>query len=371
MHSLFDLLWIKQVLVAMPCASAPARWARTVLATVIAGTSFCFSCHVLAGPPSAGEMRGDVVFSDYGALASNPELVRRLVSPLTAMHMALDLAGSGKKMATQSVDLAAERFLLYVPRKRPGERYGLLVFVPPWEDARLPQGWGSVLDQFGLIYVSAARSGNTQSVLGRREPLALLAAENIMRQFPVDPERVYIAGFSGGARVALRLVLGYPDLFRGAIVNAGSDPIGSADMPLPPADLFLAFQQAHLVYVTGARDDAHVTDDLMSVRSMHHWCMFNVESFLEPGVGHEVAAASALRRSLDDLAAATQPDPGKLAACRSALDTELHTALQRIDSLIANGRKSRAQKQLQGVDARFGGLAAPATIELASTLLQP
>jgi len=90
----------------------------------------------------------------------------------------------------------------------------------------LPQEWVSVLDRYGVIFVSAARSGNDESVSGRREPLALLAAHNIMKEHPVDPEHIYVAGFSGGSRIALRLALGYPDLFHGAILNAGSDSIG-------------------------------------------------------------------------------------------------------------------------------------------------
>jgi len=75
--------------------------------------------------------------------------------------------------------------------------------------------------------------------------MALLAAYNTMKQYPVDPQQVYIGGFSGGARVALRLALGYPDVFHGALLNAGSDPAGTLDVPLPPADLFRRFQESH------------------------------------------------------------------------------------------------------------------------------
>ncbi len=307
------------------------------------------------------------MFSDYGAPSSNPELVRRLVSPLTAVQLEQELSRSGKRLADQAVNLSEERFLVQLPSQHPAAGYGLLVFVPPWQEARLPAGWAGVLNDFGVIYVTAARSGNDENLLGRREPLALLAAYNIMRRYPVDPERVYVAGFSGGSRVALRLALGYPDLFRGAILNAGSDQIGNADIPLPPKDLLLEFQSSvHLVYVTGERDEPHVSDDLLSVRSMRRWCMFNVTSFLQPRIDHEVAAPAALSRALSSLARNAPPDPAKLAACRSALDTELETELHTVDSLIANGQKARAQRRLKSVDERFGGMAAPRTLELAS-----
>ena len=315
-----------------------------------------------------GQTLRDVVFTDYGERSSNPEIVRRLLSPLAAARLERELARSGKTMSGQPVNLAEERYVVYVPSQHAARGYGLLVFVPPWQDARLPQGWAGVLDRFGVVFVSAARSGNDEN-LGRREPLALLAAENIIRRYPVDPERVYVAGFSGGSRVALRLVLGYSDLFHGAILNAGSDPIGNSEVPLPPRELLLRFQNStHLIYVTGELDTPHANEDLVSMRSMRQWCVFNVDNFVQPRVPHEVATAAALSRSLGDLTNSTQPDPAKLDACRSAIETELETKLQSVESLIANGQKAEAQKRLKSVDDRFGGLAAPHSLDLASKL---
>jgi pimeloyl-ACP methyl ester carboxylesterase len=58
-----------------------------------------------------------------------------------------------------------------------------------------------------------------------------------------DRRAAWILPSSGGSRVALRLALGFPDVFRGAFLNAGSDPIGDAQTPLPPAELFSRFQE--------------------------------------------------------------------------------------------------------------------------------
>ncbi|HKC16261.1 MAG TPA: PHB depolymerase family esterase [Steroidobacteraceae bacterium] len=343
------------------------RWIKRVHAFTASSALLFLLPIAAADTPAAGQTLRDVEFSDYGQPSSNAELMRRLVSPLAAAQLKQELLKSGKRWADQPIDVSAERFLVQVPSQPPAAGYGLLVFVPPWQDARIPQGWAEILNDFGVIYVSAARSGNEESVLGRREPLALLAAHNIMRRYSVDPERVYVAGFSGGSRVALRLVLGYPDLFHGAILNAGSDSIGNADIPLPPRDLLLRFQSSvHLVYITGERDEPHVSDDLLSVRSMRRWCMYNVTSFLQPLTDHEVAAPAALSRALSSLARSAPPDPAKLAACRSVLDSEMETGLHAVESLIAGGQKARAQKRLKSVDERFGGLAAPRTVELAS-----
>ena len=315
-----------------------------------------------------GQTLRDVVFTEYAEQSSNPEMARRLLSPLAAARLQRELARAGRSMAGQPVNLADERYLLYVPSQHAPAGYGVVVFVPPWSDARLPPGWAGALDRFGLIFVSAARSGNDESALGRREPLALLAAHNVMRRYPVDPERVYIAGFSGGSRIALRLALGYPDLFRGAVLNAGSEPVGNAEVPLPPREQLLQFQSStRLVYVTGERDSAHAVDDMMSMRSLRRWCVFGIDSFLEPRLGHEVATAAALARALGTLGT-LRPDTTKLAACRSAVDAALDATLRDVESAIRDGREAKARQQLEAADERFGGLAAPRSLELASRL---
>jgi pimeloyl-ACP methyl ester carboxylesterase len=185
----------------------------------------------------------------------------------------------------------------------------------------------------------------------------------------VDPERTYVGGFSGGSRVALRLALGYPDLFRGALLNAGSDPIGSREIPLPPRDLFLKFQSStRIAYVTGERDTAHATDDSLSLRSMHRWCVVNTDNQTEARAEHAVAGAAALSRALRYLQEGAQAEPERLAKCRAGIEGELTTSLDSVDTLIAQGRRDDAQKQLAAVDERFGGLAAPRSVELAARL---
>ena len=323
---------------------------------------------VARGALASGQTLRDVVFSEYGQLASNTELARRLLSPLTAARLETQLAQAGTPMAGYSINLAEERFVVYVPARRPQEGYGCLVFVPPWQDARVPSGWAAALDRFGMIFVSAARSGNTE-VVGRREPLALLAAENISRRYPIDPARVYVGGFSGGSRLALRLALAYPDVFRGAVLNAGSDPIGGPEIPLPPRDLLFRFQSAsRVVYLTGDRDSVAAADDRVSVHALHQWCVSAVDSYVVPQVAHEVASPEALSWALGKLDKSKGPDPGALSACRAKIEAELTTRLQEVQALIAASHRAEAEKLLQKIDGQFGGLAAPRTVELTRML---
>jgi predicted esterase len=353
---------------------APPSRDRAARRRVLSGALLmltAMSLPVLAPADEASTVTGlqsAVVFTEGGPLSQSSDILQRLLSPLASKAVRERLATAGKTLADQAIVPAQERFVLYVPPRAPPGGYGVMVFVPPWEEARLPAEWGPVLDDMGMIYVSAARSGNTEDVLGRRVALALFALENVRRRYPVNSERVYVGGFSGGSRVALRLALDYPDIFRGALLNAGSDPIGAAPDHFPSQDLLAQFQdRSRLVYITGELDDARLAMDAASRASMRKACVFNVDARVTSGAHHEVAGASALSQALRSLAARTPVEPARLAACRLALEGELNQDLQRATALIASGQKDAARRQILTLDARFAGLAGPRILDLART----
>ena len=314
-------------------------------------------------------LQSDVVFSDYSPLSTSAELLHRLLSPLDAVQVRKTLAHSAVALRDQPIDLARERFAVYVPPHPPTGGYGLLVFVSPWENAMLPRGWAAILDRHGVIFVSAANSGNAANILDRRDPLALLAAYNIMQRFRVDPERIYIGGFSGGSRVALRLALGFPDLFRGAFLNAGSDPIGETPLPLPPPDLFSRFQEmTRIVYISGQNDAVNVDKDAASIQSLLEWCVFDWYVERTPWIGHELAGPAVLGRALDMLDKHAVPNVARLNNCRLRLNRELEKQMDQASDLLAAGNVDGARRLLNKIDTRYGGLAAPRSVDLAARL---
>ena len=100
-------------------------------------------------------------------------------------------------------DPNVERFFVHVPEEYSGETtYGLIVFSDADSDSRqLPEGWQAVLDQRKLLYIAPQSAGNDQ-YSNRRLGLAVLGALEMMKHYRIDPNRVYAAGFSGGARMA-------------------------------------------------------------------------------------------------------------------------------------------------------------------------
>lgn len=314
--------------------------------------------------PAGAQLRTDVVFTEYTALSTTAEMVRRLYSPLRAVRIHQEAQRTGHTLLGQPIDLAKEHYAIYVP----DHPRALLVFIPPWSRAEVPREWIPALNRYNTILVTAANSGNEAPIIDRREPLALLAMYNTMAQYQLDPQQVYIGGFSGGARVALRLALGYPDVFHGALLDAGSDIIGTADAPLPPADLFRRLQEStRLVYLTGERDEENLTRDVHSRQSLEKWCVYDVVLQTAPRTGHELADASAFSRALQALVGQRHGEPGnKLEDCRARIDHELGAQLGQVESAFARGDPNAARRLLSGLDDRYGGLAAPRSVELAT-----
>jgi pimeloyl-ACP methyl ester carboxylesterase len=320
----------------------------------------------------ADETKGlhqNVAFDSYSPLSDSKQMLERMFTPLIASRLQQALMDSNRTLRTQAIDLSRETFVLYVPATEPPEGYCLLVFVPPWEEAKMPSAWRSAFDRHGIIFVSVSKSGNAADVLGRREPLALLAAYNVPRLYRVNPMGVYIGGFSGGSRVALRLALSYPDVFHGVLLNAGSDPIGNAQIPLPRASLFSRFQQStRVVYLTGKNDREHLDQDARSRQSLQEWCVDKPMVSTAWG-GHEIVDPAALDRALVML---TTPQPNSTnasdSACNARIEREIAAQLHVVEGLLNRGDLSKAQTTLNSLDEHFGGLAAPQSIELAHRL---
>jgi predicted esterase len=336
------------------------------------------SCLIGLGPamaqPSAPApgIQDNVHFQSYGTLARSSEVMRRVFSPLTGATIRRDLARGGKSLNETSLDLSRENFLVAVPKEKPAGGYRLLVFVPPWQKAQLPQGWGPALDAAGVIFVTASRSGNEEDIVSRREPLAVIAAENILAQYDIDRRHVFVGGMSGGSRMALRLALAYPDLFHGAFLNSGSDVIGTLVEPLPPAPLFQQFQTGtRLLYITGDHDAANVETETRSRHSMKDWCVSDTGTIRMAFTGHEVAPAAVLKHALDLLLAPEHPDPAVLADCRAQIQTEVAGRLDQAEKLIASGKRGGARSLLKDIDSKYGGLAAPRILDLDAALAAP
>jgi predicted esterase len=315
-----------------------------------------------------------VTFDHYSPLAKSTEMVRRTLSPIAADRVLGYLRDQSQQLPEQSIDLSREHFALYVPRgDAPADGYGLLVFIAPWDDGSVPSDWRQALDRHHLIYVAADRAGNDYNMLWRRVPLALHAYENVAARYHIDPERIYISGMSGGSRTAMRVALSYPDVFHGAILNAGSDPFGNAGIAVPPAELFREFQERSRVVLVSGTEDLDIDErDAGMLDSANRLCVQGISTQPMLHIGHALMRGSMLDHAIsaierDDSANATQ-QVSALEACRAKVAAEITQGLQQVRVSLAQGDKVGAGHALSRLDDRFGGLAAPESSALARQL---
>jgi pimeloyl-ACP methyl ester carboxylesterase len=315
---------------------------------------------------SYGMAEHDVVFSRYSPLSRNLEVARRALPPLTYRRIVQTLAARHEQLSEQAIDLAHEKYDVYVPPgPPPPEGYGLIVFIAPWGEPTRPQIWRAALDRHRMIFVAAQRSGNGENILDRRVPLALLGYANVHARYPINDQRVYLWGFSGGSRTAEIVELAYPDIFRGVVLNAGADPIdGREGMYKPPAELFRAFQRARLVYITGEQDADNLRQDDVSQASMREACVLDIQSEPARGLGHQTLDGVLLDRVLDTLEAPRAVDEARLAACNARVEREIAARVEQAAAAIDRGDLEAARKQILAIDARFGGVAADALLQL-------
>ena len=108
------------------------------------------------------------------------------------------------------------------PGYDPARPAGLLVYISPTRSGAMPKEWRSVMNEHNLIWIGADRSGNRTKV-PRRVLLSLLGVELVGGEYEVDERRLYLSGFSGGARVASMAVIDNADIFRGGLFFCGAD----------------------------------------------------------------------------------------------------------------------------------------------------
>ena len=168
----------------------------------------------------------------------------------------------------------------------------------------------------------------------------------------------------------MRLALAYPDVFRGALLNAGSDPIGDAQTPLPPPELFSHFQEGtRIVYISGQNDAVNVDKGSVSTQSMLEWCVFDWYAERSPWTGHEVAGPIVLGRALDMLDKHSETKLARLNSCRLHITQELGKQIDQANDLLAAGDIYGARRLLKKIDTRYGGLAAPRSVDLAARIV--
>lgn len=333
------------------------------MGTVIRALAACVV--LLLARPAIASGEPEVVRLDaLSPLAGRDEIAHRLLSPLARMEYDRIVAEQHLQVIDQTITTGEEQYDLFVPELPPGaDTYGLVVFISPGPDFVVPTDWRGSLARERLILISARRSGNAQNMLGRRVPLALHGHGYATRHYRIDPECVYVAGFSGGGRTAQLVAFAYADVFRGVLMFAGSDPFGEGAVAPPPRELMRLVQaRLRIVQSTGEADAVNISIDARARRSLEALCIPNVSHVVQPRQGHGLPRAVGFNKALAALLQPGVPAADE-ARCNARLQARIDAELAETDRLARAGRRAQARKRLLDIDAHYGWLAAPGSIE--------
>jgi predicted esterase len=163
--------------------------------------------------------------------------------------------------------------------------------------------------------VAAKNAGNDQPE-ARRLGLAVMGAMKVMNMYRIDPDRVYAAGFSGGARMAGLLGFYQSDIFRGTLQNCGADfyrpvPLDQATSQVDnvgkPYGLLdasdndvLHARETRFALITGTNDfrRGNILDIFHGGFERDR---FKAKLFDVSGMGHDICDGVTLARALDFL----------------------------------------------------------------------
>lgn len=214
------------------------------------------------------------------------------------------------------INLFREYYFLYKPENHTtSQPFGLLVYIPPVPVMTdLPKGWAEILARHRMLCLIPQRAGN-EVKNPRRTGLAILGALAIMQKYRIDVNKVFVGGFSGGARTAGDAAYFQSDLFKGTLQNCGSDFYKAVPHRLgtswvdteghsygvlgqaTPQEVANARSRVRFALITGPDDFRH--GNILDIYNGGYAAeRFQSRLFDVPGMGHDHCSAETLDKAL-------------------------------------------------------------------------
>ena len=123
-----------------------------------------------------------------------------------------------EKIIPKDEDIAWQ---VYVPETySANDPAGVIVYISPSNSGELPKDWMETLKDQNLIWIGANQSGNKINTR-KRISYTIFSVAMLTNTYEINQDRIYLAGFSGGGRVASIVAAEYPHIFKGAIYMSG------------------------------------------------------------------------------------------------------------------------------------------------------
>jgi predicted esterase len=120
-------------------------------------------------------------------------------------------------------DATTQQYELFLPPKLgPRKPAPLVLFISPGNQPAGWEQWQAVCKTSGVVFASPLAAGNDCPPT-RRVRIVLDVLDDIRQRQTIDVDRTYLAGFSGGARIACAVAFALPEYFGGVIAICGSE----------------------------------------------------------------------------------------------------------------------------------------------------
>jgi len=193
----------------------------------------------------------------------------------------------------------SQSYALYLPSAYSHDRKWsvLIAFHPGARGRAMVEKYAAAAEQYGYIVAGSNNSRNGPWSVSAAAIQAMPG--DLGRRFSIDPQRIYLTGLSGGARVALTLALGKNNNIAGVIASSAGYPDSTARATVP----FPLFATA------GTEDFNYLEMKLLDrkLTSPHHLAIFEGghslptdDVALEAIEWMELQAIKAGRRTRDD-----------------------------------------------------------------------
>jgi len=207
--------------------------------------------------------------------------------------------------------LSKEKFQVIVPETYTNDlSWGLLVWVSPSPHPSIPEDWPPALAKHKLLFVSPYNADNGRGAMDRFR-LALDASYNMRLRYRITPKRIFVSGFSGGARISSILGVAYSDVFTGTMpvcggdfymtIPAGGDQEWKANYKTQAPHLTAAKTNGRFVLITGDDDMNRQNTSAVYEYGFKQYGFANVQYLQVPGMGHAIPSAEYLERALNFL----------------------------------------------------------------------
>jgi predicted esterase len=212
------------------------------------------------------------------------------VTESTRLDWQFAASGFGKDAARLPADYdsTAQRYQLFVPRSfKAGKPAPLIVFISP---GGAPIGLGAyqkVCEKEGMLFCSPYEAGN-KCPIGKRVRIVLDMLDDVRRHYQIDPDQTYLAGFSGGGRMACTIAFALPEYFGGVIPICGTNP--------PPTLSYLRHRvrdRLGVAFLTGTTDFNRKETEVFMYPFLRELGI-NSKLWVVQGMGHAIPTSEVL-----------------------------------------------------------------------------